>query len=245
MTRFLLPALLAGLVFSGGVKADIIYVDADASNTTLADGSPLSGGVTTAGAADGLWRERAFGNSASIFESNASGGEDAPRLRTTISGLTVGETYEVFAYFWGGGNALWRGRVSLTDEAGDLPGYNTSHFSGSSFSPMSGLTSFVAGDSGLNPGPLWTATGGVVDSGYFTGTVISEEADRRLYQVSLGEVIATSSSIDVFIDDLANTAQANRTWYDGVGFQVSAVPEPSSLTVIALGAIGLIVRRRR
>lgn len=250
MNRLFLTAVVAGLLLVGNLNADITYIDADTSNTTLADGTALvdgSVGITSAGAADDLWRVRAFGNGASIFESNASGAEDAVRLRTSMSGLTIGETYDVYAYFWGAGTGLWRGRTSLTDDAGELAGYNAVHFTGSSFSPMSALTSFTANDAGENPGPLWTATGGIVDPGFFVGTVISEESDRRLYQVSLGQVVATGSSIDVYIDDLANTDQSNRTWYDGVGHQLLvAVPEPTSFAVLALGAIGsLVVRRRR
>ena len=233
-TQHNLTLATTALLCVGAVDAAVTYVDADVStNTTFADGSPLSNGTGYADPnndGDDLWGLRGFGNGSSILQGGI--GENAPRLRTTIStGLTVGETYEVFAYFWGAGGSgsdgLWRGRASLTNDAGDLQGYNTVHFSGSSFIPMTAVTSVSRPDA-LNLDTLSTADGGGIENGgYFSNTVTTEESDRRLYQLNLGTVVVGGSgSIDIFIDDLADTAQGNRTWYDGVGFELTTPFDP-------------------
>lgn len=225
-------------------QADVIYVDADTSNTTLADGTALVAGthfldLTGGGsvASDDLWDLRGFGNGVTVFSSNNSGGgesEDAPELRTTISGLTAGESYDVFSYFWGVDGGLWRGRTDLVAGNGSAPGYNTSHFNGSSFSPMSWITNNVSG--GDNPQTVFT----------YDASLLTEEGNRALYEVSLGVAVADSNGeIQIFVDDLANTSSGNRTWYDGVGFQLNAVPEPSSGLVLIASAMGMFLVRRR
>lgn len=240
-------ALLLGPTTS---RASVTYVDADVTgNTTLADGTALVDGsvgyVDPNSDGDNLWGLRPpFGNSSAILEGGI--GEDAPRLRTTITGLTTGESYNVFAYFWGAGgtspSGLWRGRASLTDDAGELQGYNTVHFTGSSFLPMTAVTSVSRLDA-ENLDTLSTADGsGFENGGYFSNTVLTEESDRRLYQVSLGTVLAGSTEINVFIDDLSGQGQGNRTWYDGVGFE--QIPEPSVSLLGALGGLALLRRRR-
>ncbi|MFK7769516.1 MAG: PEP-CTERM sorting domain-containing protein [Mariniblastus sp.] len=240
---FVLPAMfIAAMAMTA--QADVTYVDATAANTTLADGSAFSFGNGTD--ADDLWNNRGFGNDGGVITSNDNGNsEDAPRLRTTMSGLVAGQTHDVYAYFWGAGsNQNWRGRASLTDDAGALPGYNTNHFTASSFSPMTYVTS-ESNDGSINPGPLSTAdANGVENGGYFSNSVLTEEQDRRLYSVFLGSVAADGTgNINVFIDDLENTSGANRTWYDGVGFE--AVPEPGSGLVLLITGLAAISTRRR
>ncbi len=79
----------------------VTYIDADPSNTTNADSSPFTptGPSGIPGAADDQWHEYTeYGNAGSCYTANESS-EDAPMLKTTISGLANG-TYDVFAYFW-------------------------------------------------------------------------------------------------------------------------------------------------
>jgi hypothetical protein len=233
-----------------GVSSGVLYVDADTTNTTLADGTAMvegsigyATGVTTA---DDLWELRGFGNGVTIFESNADGGEDAPRLKTTVT-ITEAGTYDVYAYFWGAiySGGLWRGRTSSTDDAGDLPGYNTDQFAGSSFSPMTWLSVVIeyGGNDGLNPGPITTNdASGIEDGGHFDNSVLISEGNRGLCEVLVGRMTVDAGGlIDVYIDDLANTSSGNRVWYDGVG--VALVPEPATVVLLSLGA--LLLRRRK
>ncbi len=77
------------------------YIDADPSNTTEADSSPFTptGPSGSSGAADDQWHEYTeYGNAGSCYTADELS-EDAPMLKTTISGLSDG-TYDVFAYFW-------------------------------------------------------------------------------------------------------------------------------------------------
>ena len=95
------------------------YIDASTNNTTNADGNALSptGPSAYPGGADGKWHEyTGFGNGGSCFTAGDGGTENAPALKTTITGLPDG-TYDVFAYFWSDPNADWgvRGGFTLSD----------------------------------------------------------------------------------------------------------------------------------
>jgi hypothetical protein len=86
------------------------YVDATAANTTYASGAPLQTSTpsSSAGPADSLWHLRTgVGNGGSVLASNESGAENAPQLKTTVSGLAAG-TYDLFAYFWSDNDEDWR-----------------------------------------------------------------------------------------------------------------------------------------
>jgi len=212
-------------ILSCAVQAQITYVDAVANgNTIQADGGAMVTNGDNNGI-DDIWRARAFGNGATIFEANGATSGDAntentPRLKTTISGLSL-NTYNVFAYFWADGSS-WRLGASLTDEAGELP-------------------VFVGG--GV---PAGTPMPTVALAGDFAAAPLLSEGGRTLWQVSLGT--ASGTSIDVFIDNdvLADRSVGSswnyRTWYDGVGYSV--VPEPTTVALVGLGALALLLRRK-
>lgn len=93
----------------------IHYVDASEANTTQANGLPIgaTGPDETEGAADGLWHWRSgVGNGGSVLASGGSGGENAPMLKTTLSGLADG-LYDIFAFFWADPNQDWRIQVGF------------------------------------------------------------------------------------------------------------------------------------
>ncbi len=242
-TKTILP-LLATVMTAHPVGAAITYVDAVTGNTTLADGSPHAP-VGTIAAINDDWDGRLFGNGGLVYESNGASGatrEDAPRIRTTLT-LAAGEQYDVYAYFWGVATGNWRGRASLENPAGELSGYNTRHTAASTFGPMQGL----APDAAVGVGPatlgLSIDENGFENGGYFTNSVLIAEGDRTLFQVYLGTATADENGlIHIYIDDLENTPNTNRTWYDGVGYEL--IPEPS---VALLGTFGLpaLLRRRR
>ncbi|MBN1910631.1 MAG: BNR-4 repeat-containing protein, partial [Pirellulales bacterium] len=94
------------------------YVDADRVNTTFADGSTLitTGPDSGQGPADDLWHERiGYANNSNIFASNEKGAEDAPILKTTLTGIADG-TYDVFAYFWTNVNEEWLIEVGFSED---------------------------------------------------------------------------------------------------------------------------------
>lgn len=207
--------------------AAITYLDASADNTTLADGSAYTPTATTINN-DNQWSLRTLGNGVTVYtanDSNATPGEDAPTLRTTISGLTGALSYNIYAYFWGAGND-----APVNNQRWDL---------------LAGLsaTSLAFHDT-QNAVNLGHALGGVNPATYFTNTspaVIVAESDRRLYQVALGTAVADGNGhIRVFIDDAPGNI--NRTWYDGVGYEL--IPEPGSAMLVLPGLLGLLRRRR-
>jgi hypothetical protein len=203
-------------------RAAIVYLDATdevGGNTALAAGGAFTAVAATSGS-DGNWAQRAFGNSGSIFESRGQSGagnstEDAPRLATTISGLTPGGAYNVYSFFWDSTDApqQWMIRSGLTNVVGDLP--------------------------------LFDQTSPLANTLTFTSPVLTTEGNRTMLSASLGMAIANGSGqVVVYADDntAGLTTGENRTWFDGVGYE--AVPEPST-ALLALGAAGLSLLRRR
>lgn len=221
---------LAATLLAASLPAQATYVDAVAGgNTTLADGSPFTPVIGSPVGTDNQWTERTFANGGTIFETNgqAGGGEDGPMLKTTVSGLIPGIGYVIYGYFWSSSDngAVWRGRalVSNTQPSPEIPGYNTRHFSTSSFAPMRPLADdSPLGTSGYGSLQLTRDANGFESSGHFTNQVLLQEGNRWLYQAFLGVHTANGNGeIDVYIDDLANTSNANRTWYDGVGYELA------------------------
>lgn len=222
MKRSLLTTalVLAGISAS---HAAITYVDATTSNTTGSATYPTTGNLY----ADNLWSIRTLAAAdavnATIFEAGPLrvGGEDVPLLTTQITGLTVGQTYQIYTYY-----------VSFATDTMQPWQIQTGLAPGS-------LTTYVAGT-----GASLVAAGStdLVTPGGSPVTVPTN--NRSYFQASLGTAVANSSgSISVYVDAPAGTLDANnRTWYDGVGYQL--VPEPSSALLGLFGAVTLLRRRR-
>lgn len=218
------------LALAASAAAQATYVDAVAGgNTTLADGSAFVPNLVSDGG-DNNWTQRVFANGGTIFESNApsvTGAEDAPMLRTTISGLVPGLDYIVYGYFWSADTSAdnWRGRalVSATVPSPEIPGYNTRHFATSVFAPMRPLAiGSPLGTAGFPGLDLAMDANNNEASGHFQNTVLLQEGNRWLYQAPLGVHPADANGeLFVYIDDLANTTTSNRTWYDGVGYEIA------------------------
>jgi hypothetical protein len=95
------------------------YIDATESNTEESDGSAFTptGPSGSGGAADNQWHEyTGYGNDGSCYTAGDGGTEDAPTIRTSVTGLSAG-TYDVFAYFWCDPDLDWgvRGGFSSSD----------------------------------------------------------------------------------------------------------------------------------
>ncbi len=168
---------ITGLVTVPGT-AQVTYVDADTSNqsgttnTTFADGSafapPITGSTVPA---DNQWWERTgFANGGDILAVN--GGSNAPVIRTTISGLTPGASYDVYVYYWWAdpfGNGEWDLGAGLT---------------------QAGITYFSALD------------GSPISNPFANGPILIQEGNRDMYQYHVGATIAAAAgTIDVYVDD--------------------------------------------
>jgi hypothetical protein len=215
-----------------GIKAlppKINYVDAtegEAGNTALAAGGVFAS-TTDGSGSDNLWRGRAFGNEATIFESGGSYGdtanpEDCPRLVTTAA--VPENEYAVYAYFWSDASG-WRIQAALADAAGDLPLYVANDPNGAA--KLADVNDFAV------PVPM-----------------VGPDGNRYLWQVFLGNTGRTTS-ISVYVDDDPNHLTHNaRTWYDGIGYRVASlytaeappepIPEPPLPEGVDPGFAGLV-----
>lgn len=138
-TTFLAAALVG--LFSTPTLAAITYVDAvfsgSGANTTLADGTAMNEVADQASLTnpEDYWnkgdsldpvgqiphwleRPRAAANGGSVFVGSPDFGGtnvDVPTLKTTISGLTPGASYNVYGYYWGRGSAVWDIEFGLSE----------------------------------------------------------------------------------------------------------------------------------
>jgi hypothetical protein len=91
----------------GETIGHVTYIDADSGNTTMFDGSAFVPS-SISGTNDDQWHEyTGYGNAGSCYTANDNGTEDAPLIKTVITGLQDG-TYDIFAFFWAKPDEDWR-----------------------------------------------------------------------------------------------------------------------------------------
>lgn len=214
----------------GNASGQFAYLDATSGvsgNTTLANGSLFSPPLNGTTGADQNWEQRTtFGSSGNIFEAGGEVAENAPEIRTLISGLTPGASYTVYAHFWDGSGTApdWNVRAGFSSN----PGANTLFANPADAADLSATAAVLA--SSLT---------------YGTAPTLFTEVDRTMYAGLVGVGVANGSGeLFVYIDDLPSAIGANnRTWYDGVSY--SLVPEPSTLALVGIGLGGLALRKRK
>ena len=209
------PVLL-WLTLSASLHADLTYVDATTSNTTLANGNAFNPPLNGTTGNDNNWEQRTpFASGGNVFESGGEQpSENAPELKTTFSGLSPGATYRIYAYFWDatGTGENW----SLRAGAIANPGANTL-FSAADASTLLGSTVAILAS---------TQT-------FALAPTIFLEGNRVLLAASIGTLMADSTgTISVYLDDRNAATSANlRTWYDGLAYELAA-PAPNNVTYV-------------
>jgi hypothetical protein len=206
---------VASLALITGVRGGITYVDASSGaggNTTLANGTPFAPPLNGTTGADNQWEQRTvFGAGENIYEAGGeNAAENAPELRTTLSGLAPGGQYNLHAYFWDPGSTTedWCLRAGFSANPGANPVYSAAD----AVTDLGGATGAV----------LASSLSHAVAPGVFT------EGGRNLLAALIGNRTADAQGkIQVFIDDLpAATTVNRRTWYDGLGYEAAAPPNP-------------------
>jgi autotransporter-associated beta strand protein len=199
-----------------------VYYDATsgaAGNTTLANGAVFNPPLNGVTGADNDWEQRTvFGSHGNIFEAGGEAPENAPPLKTTISGLVPGKSYEVSVLFW--------------DANGDVEDWNIR--AGMDATQMT----FFANGTTSDAAELG-ATGAVLAStlSYSSAPTLFTEANRVLLSGMIGQAEASAGGqVQVFIDDMPSPIGANnRTWYDGIALREVIVPTELAIALVVDG----------
>jgi hypothetical protein len=206
----------------------LIYVDADDGffsgtpniraadpNLTLADVYDINQSLDD----DNKWGFRNFGANGSVITS-ANGAvlgvfENAPEIVQTVSGLTPGVSYDMYAVYWSGEAFSWGIRAGLSSNPGNNQYFNRNgNFAGgppaiAGTRASSLLWSVLPPD---NPDPNTND-----DQGVF------REGPRDMFVGLVGAATADSNGqVDVFIDDLSpaefGVGAFYRSWFDGIAY---------------------------
>lgn len=242
-----LAVAAASLLASVSAHAAITYVDASASNLTLADGSAFTPNLAANVYNDNNWSFRqgeGLASSNTVYEAGASPndpltGETVPIIRQTITGLEPG-IYNVYAYFWMATNVRWGLSAGLSPE-----GMEAVHGIGTDRGVPGNITF-------SNPNATRVFPDDLTDTDLFAvaPTLANGGGDRVLGQFFLGVAeVDGSGTLSAYIGNqpavnagVSPSLTNSRTWFDGVGYQV--IPEPSSALLGLLGATALLRRRR-
>ena len=193
--------ILAILVLAAPATAGLVYLDATSGvggNTSLAGGSTFSPPLNGTTGADNHWEQRTpYAASGNIFESGGETAEDAPEIKTTLSGLTPGAAYRVYVHFWDA--YAWRVRAGFSSNPGANP-----------------LFASAADAAGIGA----TSAALASDLAYSVAPTLFVEADRTMYAALVGIATADAGGeLGVFVDDGPPAGANSRTWFDGVSYE--------------------------
>ncbi len=220
---FVLQGLIvAALVASCSLPAEaaVTYVDATLANTDIVGGGADSlwvsgddgttGGVIADGGSgsDDLWRFRTGQGSNGVFEALGAspGREDAVEIVTTATGLANG-LYDAYV-FYGAENAAnsnWKIRAGSSSNPNANTLYDRTGADG-----IAGFNVFSGSD------PL-----------SFDGTPPVEDTGQPLRYANIGRFAVSDGTLSVFIDDFPASltgSSLDRTWYDGIGYELFIPP---------------------
>jgi len=199
---------LSSVVTMNIASGQITYVDAIADpvvgnvNTTATSGAELSTWYTTDGRniSSEFWNRRTgpFANpegSGDVFQARNDGGSNFEELQTTITGLTEGQEYEFYVFFWDATSSQQAWTIEAGLESGNLE----------AFSAIGGP---VAVDT----------TDGLASELIFAEQPVVTANGLVMHYANLGRVIADASGeVSIFVNN-SISGEARRTWFDGVGF---------------------------
>jgi len=204
MNKYTYTTLSACLITIRFVSAQVTYIDAVADptvgtvNTTATSGAELSTWYAelNQNVESDLWNRRTgFANPADggdIFQGRSS----APvfeELKTTITGLTEGQEYEFYVFFWDAGGQAWTVDAGLT--SGDLTTYS---------GPEGGIED---------------SSDGLASSLTYSEDPVFVGSNLVMHFARLGRVTADASGeVSIFVNNSV-AGEFRRTWYDGVGFK--------------------------
>lgn len=216
---FVGAALAIGI--SGGLYAQgLTYVDADdfvSVNLSTSSGDPLGNAIdqfetSTNVGGDNLWRIRGttsgnmFGASGTVYEAFSS--EDNQELVQTVTGLSSGTSYDMYAVWWSATNESWTLRAGLTSDPGGNPIYDRLGAFGNP-ADMGVFTNWTTA-------PIDNAD---IADGFPGIQGATLEGNRVMLVAKIGTATANGSGqVQVFIDDTTSAETGNRSWFDGVAY---------------------------
>ena len=190
--------------------AGMTFVDAagtadgiEGNTVRYSDGNAISWLTAFTAAGDNLWYR--WTNSGVTFLESGPAAENTDLLKTTISGLTVGETYTLGVVYWVNPGQNWVIRAGLAPDQLTL------------FNYMGGV---VAGQA-ATPGST-------------TGLAVNSLGAFQVFAILGTGVADANGQVAVYVDDLPTGSDTNRCWYDGLVYQQGVVPAGAG-TLIAGG----------
>ncbi len=265
MNTHILSLTALALTVGASQGVTITYVDAVVAG--MSGTANTTGPVGTVNSAT-AWQIRGLNGGPATDVNNFSNGGSAlqyntnpinaanPTLVTSVTGLNPLSTYRAYVFFWDDGlvSATPAFVPATSATAWDVNAKLSTDATYSAFnSTDAGGSYIVTTDAGT--------VGGVTPTGAYTSLTFSEviglnvlgqaadtyvdayDGNRTLFAAALPTLVSGVSSFSV--DVQAGTFNAQRSWYDGVGYElISTVPEPSSALLGGLAAACLLRRRR-